>query len=517
MGGVRDYQHAARLFRTSNFARAPKYKTLFFVRIVLQQEKTELNYLVKSAELPKFEMDVQDVNQYNRKVIVQRQIKYNPVTIKFHDDNTGTLREFWQNYYNYYYDDGNHSDSDFLESDLYRNSRKNSNWGFSGKAGQQPYIKTIEIYSMHKGKAQTIILESPIISGFSHDTHDQSDLTTLMEASMTLHYTGVRYEFNKSAGSILGFISGNAYDTNPQVSDNLGSSGGLGTTDNSADSGDLRSDTGTTSLYGGYGISQSNIQAQQSEYNKNTQSDVSSITDAQIGNIARNSFLTPKTPFKFPVITPDLIVNSTSGSTELTGNYAVSNNEVINSPNNNSTNYPTSSWQALLYQKGYSGTQIYAAEEYIKEQGVATFGLKPNWQQIATTYIQNPKSSKLTKYGATYFGQSRNNSTKINFSNPAAATQPVYNGLGWQTKLLSLGYSQSEISNALKFISNLKVTANTDLTNIAINYINNSKQKGSITNSVVTKTNLVNKTTELVGPDFNSTLTTAVIESYGKL
>jgi hypothetical protein len=141
-----DYANAAKLFGMNNFARAPKYKVLFFVRFILNVgDNTELSYAVKSAELPKFELDVQDVNQYNKKVIVQRQVKYTPVTIKFHDDNNGTLRKFWQKFYQYYFDDGTHDDNDYKPSDLYEDSRTNSNWGFSGK-NQEAYINTIEIY-----------------------------------------------------------------------------------------------------------------------------------------------------------------------------------------------------------------------------------------------------------------------------------------------------------------------------------------------------------------------------------
>ena len=209
-----DYAHAAKIFRTNSFARAPKYKTLFFVRFILNEENTELSYVVKSAELPKFEVDVQEANQYNKKVIIQRQIKYTPVTIKFHDDNTGTLRDFWQKYYSYYFSDGNHDDGAYRGSDIYQDSRSDSNWGFSGQ-NQTPYINSIEIYSMHNKKAQKVILESPIISNFVHDTHDQTDVSGLMEASMTVHYNGVKYEYNMSADGIPGFTDGSAYDNRP--------------------------------------------------------------------------------------------------------------------------------------------------------------------------------------------------------------------------------------------------------------------------------------------------------------
>lgn len=498
-----DYANAAKLFGTNNFARAPKYKVLFFVRFILNVgDNTELSYNVKSAELPKFELDVQHVNQYNKKVAVQRQIKYSPVTIKFHDDNHGNLRDFWQQYYNYYFDDSIHDENDYKSSDLYDDSRTNSNWGFSGK-NQEAYIKTIEIYSMHNGKAQRVILESPIISSFVHDNHDHSEGTGMMEASMTVLYNGVKYEYNIDVSSIPGFLDETAYDTRSSPA-----ASGDGT---SADQ--IPSD-GTSDVTGS-SLNQ-NLSAQQEIYNSNQEMNTPSITDQQIGSIGSNTFLSPSNPYSFPVINNDAVINTDFGSTEVTGNPAVSNNILVQSPNDLGINYPVISWQSNLSNKGYSSDQIYAAESYIRGQGADSFGTNPNWQNIAITYIQNPKSSRLVNKN-TYFGQARNNPTNIDFSNPAMPIQPVYNGLSWQQNLLKLGYTIAEVASALKFMANLKVTPGTDLTRIAINYINSIKEKGSVTNSIKTKIKTANTATKLVGPNFNSTTSASINGSYNKI
>lgn len=493
-----DYTNAAKLFGTdSNFARAPKYKVLFFVRFILNVgDNTELSYAVKTAELPKFEIDVQDVNQYNKKVIVQRQVKYTPVTIKFHDDNYGTLRDFWQQYYQYYFDDGVHDDNDYKPSDLYEDSRTNSNWGFSGK-NQDAYIKSIEIYSMNAGKAQKVILESPTISSFTHDTHDHSEGTGMMEASMTVHYTGVKYEFEVSAGDIPGFFA--AYDTSDPS--------GLGNATEGAATEGTSSLTDNTTDY--------SLATQQAEYNSNQNLNTPMITDQQIGSIGTNTFLSPSNPYSFPVINNDTVINTDFGSTEVLGNPAVSNNVLIQSPEELGTNYPVVSWQAGLSNKGYSLDQIYAAESYIRDSGVDSFGRNPNWQNIAEMYIQNPRSGRLPVRST--FGQTRTNSTKIDFTNPAMPVQPVYQGLGWQQNLINLGYTTAEISLALKFMANLKVAPGTDLTNIAINYINSIKEKGIVTSSIKTKIKTSKKDTKLIGPNFNSTTSSSINSSYNKI
>ena len=68
-GSMRDYKHAAQIFRTNDFARAPKSKYLFYVSFKINDAArangftstptptgpNELSYLVKNVEMPKFE------------------------------------------------------------------------------------------------------------------------------------------------------------------------------------------------------------------------------------------------------------------------------------------------------------------------------------------------------------------------------------------------------------------------------------------------------------------------------
>jgi hypothetical protein len=66
--GMKDYRHAARLYLDDNYKLLPKQKFLFHVvfdidnsipvRSFTNNERLELNMLVKSADLPKFNMNV---------------------------------------------------------------------------------------------------------------------------------------------------------------------------------------------------------------------------------------------------------------------------------------------------------------------------------------------------------------------------------------------------------------------------------------------------------------------------
>ena len=76
--GMKDYQHASRLYIDNNFKLMPKQKFLFhvvfntdetlFVDGFNANERYELNMLVKACDLPKYNMSMEEKTQYNKKM-----------------------------------------------------------------------------------------------------------------------------------------------------------------------------------------------------------------------------------------------------------------------------------------------------------------------------------------------------------------------------------------------------------------------------------------------------------------
>ena len=76
--GMKDYQHASRLYLDDNFRLLPKQKFLFHVvfntdETLFQggsnpQERFQLNMLVKACDLPKYDMSYEEKVQYNKKL-----------------------------------------------------------------------------------------------------------------------------------------------------------------------------------------------------------------------------------------------------------------------------------------------------------------------------------------------------------------------------------------------------------------------------------------------------------------
>ena len=231
--GMKDYQHASRLYIDDNYKLMPKQKFLFhvvfntdeslFVDGFNANERYQLNMLVKQCDLPKYNMSYEEKTQYNKKMYNATRIAYEPVNIAFHDDHADTVNAFWKKYYEY-----NIADSIGMNSDLTIYNTKDDYYNFGDKARpttkfgmdtprqrNKPYLKGIEIFVLHKKRFTSMTLVNPVIGSFSHDNLDQADGAGVMNNTMQILYETVIYKsgiINKN--NVPGFATIN-YDNSP--------------------------------------------------------------------------------------------------------------------------------------------------------------------------------------------------------------------------------------------------------------------------------------------------------------
>ena len=255
---LKDYSHAAKTFRTNGYANSPKFKFLFHVYFNLNTtgipalrnafsagDQSTIGVLVKSIDLPKYEIDTETLNQYNRKRVIQKRINYQPVNVAFHDDGGDLIRTLWYNYFSYYYKDpaqqyrgatnqsgamGVNSNRtagfDYNARDIYANNRFVNDWGYIGESysdgtnsatGKPPFFRDISIYGFNQHKFVEYVLINPVISNWNHDTYNYSD-DGVMENTVTIQYETVKY-YSGAVGrtrpdtNVQGFADPNTYDT----------------------------------------------------------------------------------------------------------------------------------------------------------------------------------------------------------------------------------------------------------------------------------------------------------------
>lgn len=206
---LRDYQHASKTFRDGNYRLAPKQKFLFYVvfnfspsaaQMVSDDIKRESSMMVKSMDLPSYTFDTQLMNQYNRWRAVQTKINYNAVQLRFHDDMSNISKRLWYFYLHWYYEDQKNGEvvryTDI--ADTY-STQKDFNFGMANPKTES-FFSSIQLYSIYgQKKFSEYTLINPIITQFTHDTHDHSQ-SEVLENSMQIQYETVKYATGKMGG-----------------------------------------------------------------------------------------------------------------------------------------------------------------------------------------------------------------------------------------------------------------------------------------------------------------------------
>jgi len=214
--GMKDFRHASRLYIGDNYKLMPKQKFMFHVMIQTDesmfvkgyepQEDVQLDMLVKSCELPRYGMNLEELVQYNKKSYVATRIQYEPVNITFHDDHADTVNAFWKKYYEYNIADSvnlgtspamlNYTKDnayDYVTDNNVRN--RYSKFGLdTPKQKRKPYLKNIVIFLLHKQRFTSMQLVNPVIGSFAHDTVDNADGAGTLSNVMQVYYETVLYD-----------------------------------------------------------------------------------------------------------------------------------------------------------------------------------------------------------------------------------------------------------------------------------------------------------------------------------
>ena len=249
-GQMHDYAHASRLYLDDTYALAPKNSWIFYVvfsinpaaisevQWINQNREYEAGMLVKACDLPKFKIQTETINQYNRKTLVQQKINYDPVSIAFHDDMSNVTNSLWVNYFRYYYRDTWWGQSVRTGATLTAGQRPaafQNNWkyspelgikdplgrgGINGKFGLNnnqsvPFFNAITIYQLNAKRFTSYILVNPLIEAWEHDQLDQAQGSKFAQSKCTVGYETVFYgEGRVSRDNPQGFATFH-YDLTP--------------------------------------------------------------------------------------------------------------------------------------------------------------------------------------------------------------------------------------------------------------------------------------------------------------
>lgn len=262
---LRDYRHASRLYIDGGYDLMPKSSWLYYVTFEInsnalkdlifggRKKSQEVGTLVKSVELPKYQVNTETMNQYNRKTVIQKNITYQPVSFTLHDDHSNRVNDMWINYFRYYYRDTRLTTDSPLDNLVnstargilganvggfvskligtssdpangpYGNTKyKNqddrfilTDYGLNSQNVDKPFFNSITIYQINRQKFYSYQLINPMIKNWEHDKLDQTSSNKTAESKMTVDYETVFYSKGTvSKDNPSGFATLN-YDTMP--------------------------------------------------------------------------------------------------------------------------------------------------------------------------------------------------------------------------------------------------------------------------------------------------------------
>jgi len=200
---LKDYAHASRLFLGGNYRLLPKTSFLFHAFIDVQagsssydaanpNSNREIGLMVKQADLPRFTSETKTLHSYNRPNIVQTKIKYDPVNIIFHDDNSNVVRNFWIKYFKHYFRDSDYSLNQHNLPYVYTNQLF-TNFGLDPRSPNH-YLRSVRLYTLHQKKFTEYIFVNPIIKTLRFGTHNKQSTDEILQTEMTIEYEAVLYQ-----------------------------------------------------------------------------------------------------------------------------------------------------------------------------------------------------------------------------------------------------------------------------------------------------------------------------------
>ena len=212
----RESQYGSKNFRANgalytNNALVPRPKFLFFVRFHIANSairdaeseeniKKDIVFQIKQIDKPKFNIQTETMNQYNKKRVVQTSIEYNPMTINFHDDVGDRVLKFWADYFKYYYGDGGREvttdwQNDITKRDFFHGQQ--NGWGyrgsFAGGSSNMHFLEDIELIQFYGGFFTSMKFVRPIITVFDHDNNDYAEGREGTGIRISFDYEGVIY------------------------------------------------------------------------------------------------------------------------------------------------------------------------------------------------------------------------------------------------------------------------------------------------------------------------------------
>jgi len=207
---IRDNQYARRNMSSgTTLVKIPKQKHTFMCYLKCNQSAVESvlpNYKqyndgrvdpsifgqIEAVDVPSINYEIDEIDQYNRKRLVQKKVNYEPLTIVFYDDGNSNVHSILEGYFRYYYGDARNSDDTRVWNthDHYDQRVAGSQFGRMLTDKLYPYLENLNLFWFSSGNMVTIWnVFNPLIAGVKYETLNLGD-SDISRITMTIQHEG---------------------------------------------------------------------------------------------------------------------------------------------------------------------------------------------------------------------------------------------------------------------------------------------------------------------------------------
>jgi len=199
----------------SYWGKLPRFKNQFFVGFKYSdlsttpadiKEHAELSYKVRSIDAPRFEIETETLNQYNKPRTVPTKINYQPINIVFWDDRSNLIKDFWdQNYKFYFRDSIGKSDANYIQTvpdkivdiklgvGVTRPAYENFGYNMANKLERKNLFAYLSLYLTAGGQFLRTDIVNPFLQSMQNDNFSQESSGELAQITTTWAYEAIVY------------------------------------------------------------------------------------------------------------------------------------------------------------------------------------------------------------------------------------------------------------------------------------------------------------------------------------
>jgi len=194
----------------------PKTKTMFYVlfnfnhygfdsKYNYKEISLELSKYVQSVQKPNVTFDVEVLNQYNRKKVINKGVKYGDLTLTFFDVKDSTIQQAFFNYLSVINDDFNNKHNDQFRKYGESSSEYLTNWGLNINSNKKMF-ESITIAEMFINKLMVYTIQNPTLKLIKFDDNKLGDFSP-MTVTVTFEIEGITNDITvdtKEINNVIG-------------------------------------------------------------------------------------------------------------------------------------------------------------------------------------------------------------------------------------------------------------------------------------------------------------------------